>query len=130
MKRLLVLVPLFMLLGFGAAQAQGGQGGQGGPERFREQQKVRLKDSLGLTDAQIETVLKVQQEFQPKMREIRMDQSASETDKAAKIKALNEERKKKWAAELKDEALATKIDDYYSRMPMRPGGNRPPGGNN
>ncbi len=127
MKKLLILLPVFFLFGMGSVLAQLPAGG--GQAQFREQQKQRLKDSLNLTETQIETVLTVQQEFQPKMREIRMDQTMSDADKQTKMKELNDERTKKWGTALKDETLAKKIADFYARMPQGRG-NRPQGAGN
>ena len=122
MKKLLVLVPIFLLLGTISAMAQQGGGGQG---NFREMQKQRLKDSLGLTDVQIDTVMNIQQEFQPRMRELR---ELSDADRQAKMKVINDDKHKRLAAALKDEALATKIDEFNARLMqgMR-GGGRPRG---
>ncbi|TDH18290.1 hypothetical protein EXU57_23845 [Segetibacter sp. 3557_3] len=123
MKKLLVLVPMFLFIGTTSVIAQPPAGGNG---QFREQQKQRLKDSLGLTDVQIDTVLAVQQEFMPKMRELR---DMSEADRPAKMKELNDQMSKRLAIALKDEALANKISEFNARRRAR-GGNRSGGGGN
>jgi hypothetical protein len=137
MKKLL-LTACIALIGFSAVNAQDGQAGQGqgqgqrqGGGQFREQMKKALKDEMKFTDVQVDSVMSIQQFFQGKMRQIRMDANASEEQKATQLKALGEERKAKLKAVLSEEQI-TKLDAYYENMRKnRPqgGGNRPGGGN-
>jgi len=97
---------------FAAITFVSAQQAQGGGQARMAQMKQNLKDSLGLTDAQIDIVMSVQQEFRPKMMELR---NVSEADRPAKMKELNDEMTKKLGTELKDEALAKKIAEYNAR---------------
>jgi electron transfer flavoprotein alpha/beta subunit len=131
MKKIILSVTfLFGALTFVAAQ-QGQGGGQGGgnmQERMA-QMKQRLKDEVKLTDVQIDSVMAITQAFQPKQREIRMDQSMSDADKQTKMKALNEERAKRLEAAIGKES-AQKVVEMTSRQ-RGGGGNGPQGqGNN
>ena len=54
--------------------AQGGQGGQRGGQRTPEQQAQRyerMKTTVGLNDKQIADIKKIDEEFAPKLRELR-----------------------------------------------------------
>jgi hypothetical protein len=97
--------------------------GQGGAQDRQAQMKQTLKDSLGLTDAQVQTVLDVQAEFRPKMMELR---DLAEGDRPAKMKEINDAMEKKLGEALKDAALAKKVTEFNARR--RGGGGRRPGG--
>jgi hypothetical protein len=85
--------------------------------------KQTLKDSLGLTDAQAQSVMDVQTEFRPKRMELR---NVSDADRPAKMKEINDAMAKRYAEVLKDEALAKKVSEFTSRRGggrgMRPQG--------
>jgi len=83
--------------------------------------KQRLKDELKLTDVQIDTVLAIQQVYQPRSREIWMDQTMSDTDKQAKMKVISEERNKRFETSLGKD-LAQKLSEYYAKMQQNRGG--------
>lgn len=99
------------------------QQGQGGGQDRMAQMKQTLKDSLGLTDAQVQTVLDVQAEFRPKMMELR---DVAEGDRPAKMKEINDAMEKRLGEVLKDAALAKKISEFNARR--RGAGRRPQGG--
>jgi hypothetical protein len=123
MKKIILSVCfLFAAVAFVSAQ-QGQGGGFNSPERMA-QMKQRLKDEVKLTDVQVDSVMAIQQAFQPRTREIRMDQSMSDTDKQTKIKAINDERDKRFEAALGKETAA-KVSEFYGKM--RQGGGRPQG---
>lgn len=103
--------------------AQGG-GGQQRMERMKQQ----LKDSIGLTDVQIDSVMAVRQEYQPQMREIFMDQSSSPDDKKAKMADLNLKMRARYKNFLSDDQL-TKLEAYQQRQ-MERMRNRGGGGGN
>ena len=89
--------------------AQGGGGG--GMER----QKQMLKDSLGFTDVQIDTVMAVRTSFQPQMRDIFMDQSMSADDKKAKLADLNLQMRARLKGTLTDDQI-TKLEAFQTRQ--------------
>lgn len=122
MKKIsLAICFVFATITFVSAQ-QGQGGGFNSPERIA-QMKQSLKDSLSLTDAQAQLVLDVQQEFRPKMMELR---NASEADRPAKRKEINDAMAKRLAEVLKDEALAAKVAEFNAR---RRGNRQGQGGN-
>jgi len=89
--------------------AQGGGGG--GQERYKQM----LKDSLSLTDVQIDTVMAVRQDFQPQRREIMMDQNASADDKKAKMASLNLQMRARLKGTLTDDQI-NKLEAMQQRM--------------
>ncbi len=127
-KIILSICFLFGALTF--VTAQQGQGGGKGAKRMA-QMKQRLKDEVKLTDVQIDSVMAINQAYQPKQSEIRMDQSMSDTDKQTKMKAMNDERAKRIEAAIGKEASA-KVQEFNAKQRgAGGGGNRPQGqGNN
>ncbi|MBA2761520.1 MAG: hypothetical protein H0U39_06090 [Segetibacter sp.] len=127
-KIILSICFLFGALTF--VTAQQGQGGGKGAKRMA-QMKQRLKDEVKLTDVQIDSVMAINQAYQPKQREIGMDQSMSDTDKQTKMKAMNDERAKRIEAAIGKEASA-KVQEFNAKQKgAGGGGNRPQGkGNN
>jgi hypothetical protein len=124
-KTFLSICFLFAAITFVSAQ-QGQGGGQGGAnmQERMAQMKQTLKDSLGLTDVQAQSVMDVQAEFRPKMMELR---NASDADRPAKMKEINDAMAKRYAEVLKDDALAKKVAEFNARR-RRGGGMRPQGG--
>lgn len=92
--------------------AQGGGGG--GQERYKQM----LKDSLSLTDVQIDTVMAVRQDFRPQTRDIMMDQSSSADDKKAKMAAINLQIRARLKGTLTDDQI-TKLEAMQQRMMER-----------
>lgn len=76
--------------------------------------KQRLIDSLQLTSLQADSVVAIQQEYRPKMRDVFMDQSMTQDDKRAKIAGINEERNQRIKAVLGD-GLFRKFQEYEQR---------------
>lgn len=99
-------------------------------ERFKQMQKQRLIDSLQFSADKADKVVAIQQEFQPKQREIFTDQSLDQDAKQAKLKELNEEQKKKLKTVLSDDEIA-KFEAFQERnrgrMRRGPGGGGPGG---
>jgi hypothetical protein len=123
-KTFLSICFLFAAITFvSAQQGQGGGQGGGNMQERMAQMKQSLKDSLGLTDAQAQSVMDVQTEFRPKMMELR---NASDADRPAKMKEINDAMAKRYAEVLKDEALAKKVAEFNARRRggrgMRPQG--------
>ncbi len=108
--------------------AQPPQGG--GRGQMMEMMKQRMKEEAKLTDAKADSVISIQREFQPKQREIRMNQSLTDDEKKAKVKTLMEDRKKRWKTSgLTDEEIQ-RVDKIYENMQQAiqqrggmPGGN-------
>ena len=91
--------------------------------------KQRLIDSLQLTGVQADSVVDIQQEYRPKMRDIFMDQSLSQDEKRSKISAINDERNKRIKAVLGD-GLFQKYQDFEQRNRQQRGQGMRGGGNN
>ncbi len=127
MKKIILSVCfLFGVITFVSAQ---GKGGGNSPERMA-QMKQRLKDEVKLTDVQIDSVMAINQAYQPRTREIRMDQNMSDADKQAKMKTINDERAKRIESAIGKDA-AQKVTDFNAKMRANGGGgNRPQGQKN
>ena len=86
MKKLFACIALVFSLSVVAfnASAQGGGG-------MKENMRQRLKDSVGLSDVMVDSVMAIRQDMQPKMRAVMTDQSLQEEDKRAKMETLKKE---------------------------------------
>lgn len=91
------------------AFAQGGNG-----ERYKQM----LKDSLQLSDVQIDSVMQVQQAFQPQMRDIFMDQSMGVDDKKTKMADINMQMRPRLKAFLSEEQV-NKLEAIQQKMRER-----------
>ena len=102
LKRMIAPAALVIgLLSFSSTYAQ-----RGDTAAMRQRQEAMMKkmtDDLKLTPVQVDSLNAIQKEFQPRMRDIFMDQSLSREDKMAKIQPLNEERNKRIQAVLGDD---------------------------
>lgn len=114
MKKLMVLLVILFASSGSTLFAQGGGGGNMDPAQMKERQLTQLKSSdLKLTDAQADSVVSINMESRQQMRGLR---DLSDDQRAAKMKEMNEFRMKRWAAALKDEALAKKVADFYEKQ--------------
>ena len=127
MKKMLAGLSVVILsaLSLSASAQQGGGGG----DRMAQYRQM-LKDSLQLNDTQIDSVMAVQQDLRPQRRAIFQDQSLSQDDKQAKMKALNDQAAARYAKFLTPDQV-TKLqamqDRQMARMRQRQqggGGNR------
>jgi hypothetical protein len=82
----------------------------------------KMTTDLKLTPVQVDSIKAISKEFQPKMREIMMDQSASREDKMAKLTPLNEERNKRIQAALGADLYKKYQDWMQENRPQRGGG--------
>jgi hypothetical protein len=102
LKRMIAPAALIIgLLSFSSTYAQ-----RGDTAAMRQRQEAMMKkmtDDLKLTPVQVDSLTAIQKEFQPKMRDIFMDQSLSREDKMAKMQPLNDERNKRIQAVLGDD---------------------------
>jgi hypothetical protein len=117
-KRLTVITLAVVLLGLNTANAQDRQGGD--PAARKAAMIQRLKDELKLTDVQADSVATISQEFQPKMREVFMDQSLSQEDRKAKLDPIIEARNKRIQANLGDD-LFKKYLEWQEKMRQQRG---------
>ncbi len=84
--------------------------------------KQKLKDDLKLTDVQADSVVAIQQEFRPKMREVFQDQAMSQDDKKAKLQTINDQANKRIQAVLGDDLFKKYQDWWQKNRPQRGGG--------
>jgi hypothetical protein len=117
MKKLIVMAGLFVaLFTANTASAQGGGDPQQMRQRMIERVKPQLVEKAKITDAEADKVLDIYMASQPQRREVRMDQSMSDEDKAKKIAAIEEEATKKYKAiPLSDEKLKA-VNDFFDEM--------------
>lgn len=99
-----------------SSSAQTGGGG-GGADRMARYNQM-LKDSVGLTDIQIDSVQAVRKDFQPQMRAIFQDQSLSQDDKMVKMKDLQTQINTRYANFLTADQVQ-KLDAMQQRMMAR-----------
>ncbi len=123
MKKVIALLSIAVCFTLNTAMAQGG-GGQQTPEQRAARMKERLKD-VGLSDVQMDSVIAISGEFQPKTMEIFRDQNMSQEDKMAKGKEITDARNKRLEKALPAE-LAKKVIEALA--PRQGGGGRPGGG--
>lgn len=114
-KIILSICILFTALTFTYAQDNRPAGGGQNRGTGREAAKQRIKDELKLTDAQADSLMVVQQEFQMKNRELSSNTSISADDKKAKSKEFDSARRTKLKTFLNEDQL-TKLDAYYENM--------------
>lgn len=88
----------------------------------QEQMMQKMSADLKLSPAQVDSMNAINKEFQPKMREIFMDQSASQDDRREKITALREARDKRVQAVLGDDLFKKYQDWMQANRPQRGGG--------
>jgi len=121
LKRMIAPAALVIgLLSFSPTYAQ-----RGDTAAMRQRQEAMMKkmtDDLKLTPVQVDSLTAIQKEFQPKMRDIFMDQSLSREDKQAKIQPLNDERNKRIQAVLGDDLYKKYQQWMQDNRPMRGGG--------
>ena len=82
----------------------------------------KMSTDLKLTPVQIDSLNAINKEFQPKMREIFMDQSANQDDRRAKITSLRDARDKRVQAVLGDDLFKKYQDWMQANRPQRGGG--------
>ena len=99
--------------------AQGGNGDQKG--QMKEMMKKNLKDSVGLSDVQVDSVMAIREEMQPKVKAVMKDQSLSEDDKKSKMEAIKKEMYERYtkAGITPDQVKKIKEMDERMREQMR-----------
>jgi len=98
-------------------------------QQMQQAWKAYLKDSVQLSDALIDSVMAIRMQYQPQMRQIFMDQSASQADKQTKMQGLRGEMDVRYkSAGLTDDQIAAihKHEDWMRTQMM----NRMNNGNN
>ena len=128
MTKLFVL--LFASLTIGAvanAQPPGGGAGRGGmsPEAMIAQ----MKDSLNLSQVQVDSVTAIYKEFLPKQMELRQNQDMSREDRMAKMQEINADMNKRLKGALTEEQYKKFQEMQERRRQRMQGGGGGRGGN-
>src|SRR3954449_6288613 len=111
MKKIILCVALLLSLGTTKLFAQ-----DGGSQQRQQAMRAYLKDSVNLSDAMADSVMAIRMQYQPQMREIFMDQSASSADKQTKLQSLRTDMEARYkSAGLTDDQIQ-KIRDHEDRM--------------
>ena len=125
MKKIFIVGCLLMFAFMVSAQQGGGQGRGMSPEQQAERYAT-MKKELGLTDDQLDKIKKIDEEFNPKMRELfekyRDDRDKMMEERTKLVEARNAKVKPLLSAE-----QYTKYVEMTSRFGGR-GGNRQGGG--
>lgn len=112
---ILCLVMLLSLVATTKIFAQDGGGQNGGGQR-QQAMKSFLKDSLNLSDAMVDSVVSIRRQFQPQMREIYSDQSASSTDRQTKLQGLRSAMEARYKTVGITDDQIQKMRDHEDRM--------------
>ena len=104
-----IIVCMAICLSFLSLSSYAQQGGGG--ERYKQM----LKDSLQLTDVQIDTVIAVRQDFGPQMKDIYMDQTLSDADKQAKMAVLKPQMEARLKGTLTDDQIV-QLEAFQERQ--------------
>jgi len=120
MKKTLVLFAMLMICSATTLFAQqNGGGGQGGdPAARAAAMKQRYKD-MGLNDVQCDSVVAINADMRPKMMALR---DASEADRPALTKAMNDERNKRLEKALPADLAKKVIEAMSMQRGQRPAG--------
>lgn len=124
MKKILFI--LFASLTFATISnaQQGGRRGGMNPQEMIQQ----LKDSLNLSDVQVDSVKVIFKEFLSKQMELRQNQDMSREDRMAKMKELNDARNARLKSVFTDEQY-NKFKEMEERRREQMRGERERGGN-
>jgi len=116
MKKILLFLAIVLSLNATKLSAQN-------DERMQQMQqawRTFLKDSVQLADPMIDSVMAVRTQYQPQMREIFMDQSASSEDKQAKMQSLRTEMEARYksAGLTDDQVMSIRKHEDWMRQQM------------
>ena len=90
-------------------------------QQMQQAWRTFLKDSVQLADPMVDSVMAVRTQYQPQMREIFMDQSASREDKQTKMQGLRTEMESRYkSAGLTDDQVTAirKHEDWMREQMM------------
>lgn len=119
MKKLILF--LAILIAFAATRLQAQNMGN-----MQQAWRSYLKDTVKLADPMVDSVMAVRMQYQPQMREIFMDQSASDADKQSKMASLRTEMDTRYKGigitDDQIQAIHTHEDEMRARMRARMNG--------
>lgn len=111
MKKLFLLIVVCSITAT-TSFAQPGERMQMNPEQMaamKEKQKAKLMEDLKLSDAQADAIMGVQADMRKEMMQLR---DLAPDERMGKMKEINDQKQKRYAEVLKDDALAKKVMDY------------------
>ena len=116
MKKILLFLAIVLSLNATKLSAQNDDRMQ----QMQQQWRAFLKDSVQLADPMIDSVMAVRAQYQPQMREIFMDQSASSEDKQAKMQSLRTEMEARYksAGLTDDQVMSIRKHEDWMRQQM------------
>ena len=117
MKKLLLFLVIFLSLLATKSFSQNSDRMQ----QMQQQWRSFLKDSVQLSDALSDSVTAIRQQYQPQMRDIFMDQSASMSDKQTKMQGLRSQMDVRYkAAGLTDDQITAihRHEDWMRQQMM------------
>jgi len=91
------------------------------------QMKQKLMTDLKMTSVQADSVVAISASYRPQVREIFQDQSLSQDDKMAKMKAISDQADKRLQPVLGDSLLTQYKDWRQANMQQMRGGGKPAG---
>ena len=109
------------LFSFSSTYAQQQRGDTAAMRQRQEEMMQKMTTDLKLTPVQVDSLKAISKEFQPKMRAIMMDQSASREDKMAQRTTLMDERNKRVQGALGADLYKKYQDWMEANMPQRGG---------
>ena len=120
MKKIVLCTAVMLLLGATTLFAQNG----GGSQQRMQAMRAYLKDSVNLSDAMVDSVMAIRMQYQPQMRDIFMDQNASDADKQTKMQTLRTTMETRYKAAGLTDAQIQQMHEHEDRMraQMRSGG--------
>lgn len=112
MKKIMLCAAIMLSLCVTTTFAQNGSNNQQRMQALRSY----LKDSVNLSDVMIDSVMAIRVQYRPQMRDIFMDQSASDADKQAKMETLRSEMEARYKTAGLTDAQIQQIRDHDARM--------------
>jgi hypothetical protein len=110
MKKVVLCLAIMMALIVTKSQAQQNMA------KMQEAWRSYLKDTMKLADPMVDSVMAVRTQYQPQMRQVFMDQSATPADKQAKIKGLRSEMDAHYKADGLTDAQIQEIHTHEERL--------------
>lgn len=111
MKTIMLFVALVLSFSATTLFAQNG----GGQQRMQAM-RAYLKDSVSLSDAMVDSVMAIRMEYQPQMRDIYRDQSATDADKQTKMQTLRTAMEARYKAAGITDAQIQQMREHDDRM--------------
>ncbi len=110
MKKVVLCLAIMMALIITNSQAQQNM------SKMQEAWRSYLKDTMKLADPMVDSVMAVRMQYQPQMRQIFMDQSATPADKQAKMQGLRSEMDAQYKADGLTDAQIQGIHTHEEKL--------------